>query len=470
MRAVVASVEQWLSRSGASPEAVDARATRVSTVSLILLLCTPLYVGLAVVGEHPEAVPADIVCGLLYAVPFLWVRSGANPRVAGHLVCAAGTLHTTSVMWFSGGLQGGLGAAMLLVPIAATLLVDIRAGWSWFAAVAVALLVVSRLDPAWFVHGLPESVFARQKSTAHILVLTGAFFQIAVAIYDRSNTRQTAALAEVLNGLEQRVEERTAALAAEVEERRNAERAALQASRAKSAFLANMSHELRTPLNAIVGYAEMVDEELAGTREDLRQDLDQVVTSANHLTRLIDGILDLARIERDQLTLELEEFDVAELLGEVVAMVRPEFEARGNTLGVHEPPESVRIRSDPTRVRQIVLNLLANGNRFTDRGQVTMSIERQSDVVTIRVADTGIGIPPEKLASIFERFVQVDDSTTRRSGGAGLGLAISRGLAEHLGGSLTAASTVGRGSTFELRLPARSADGLDGPISRTPRP
>jgi len=431
----------------------EVRASRIRLVSLILFACTPVYPVLAIVGGHPQAVPLDIVCGLLYGVPLLLVHLGASARLSGHLVCATGFVHSVGLVSTSGGLPAGVGVTLVLVPMAGTLLVGQRAGWGWFAVTSGALLILARLDHgAWFGASYTGDLQEIQRSSAHLLVLTGAFVQLAVAIYDRSNRQHTDALAGMMAELERRVDERTAELAGEVEERRAAEIAAHQANRAKSAFLANMSHELRTPLNAIVGYTQLVQEELAPVRDDLCEDLDRVVSSAEHLSRIIDGVLDLARIEHDQLPLTFAWFPVHELVGEIVDMIRPELASRDNAIVV-DLADDVTIRSDATRVRQILLNLLSNANRFTSGGEVGVSLRATAERVHLAVRDTGIGIPPDRLGEVFERFVQVDDAPTRRAGGTGLGLAISRELAERLGGTLTATSEEGRGSTFELVLP-----------------
>ena len=235
--------------------------------------------------------------------------------------------------------------------------------------------------------------------------------------------------------------------------------AAEDASRAKSAFLANMSHELRTPLNAIIGYSEMLQEE---ARErglpELVPDLEKIHGSGRHLLTLINDILDLSKIEAGKLELRAESFDVASLMRDVESTVAPIVAARGNALEVRCAPELGSMRSDMTRVRQVLLNLLSNAAKFTEQGRIVLEAgrEERNGVPWLRFAvrDTGIGMSPEQLGKLFQAFTQVDVSTTRRYGGTGLGLVISRQLCQMLGGDVTVESEMGQGSTFTVRLPA----------------
>jgi PAS domain S-box-containing protein len=234
--------------------------------------------------------------------------------------------------------------------------------------------------------------------------------------------------------------------------------AAEDASRAKSAFLANMSHELRTPLNAIIGYSEMLQEEARDRGlPDLVPDLEKIHGSGRHLLTLINDILDLSKIEAGKLELMSEMFDVHNLVRDVESTIAPLVAARDNALEVRCPADMGAMRSDMTRVRQVLLNLLSNASKFTERGTILLDVgpEQRNGAAWVRfsVRDTGIGMSPEQLGKLFQAFTQVDVSTTRRYGGTGLGLVISRQLCQMMGGDVTVESEMGKGSTFTVRLP-----------------
>ncbi len=235
-----------------------------------------------------------------------------------------------------------------------------------------------------------------------------------------------------------------------------AKEAAEAASRAKSTFLANMSHELRTPLSAIIGYSELLQEEIRdlGYRAFI-PDLEKIRHAGDQLLAVISDILDLSKIEAGRMELHLEAFDLEALIEDVVSTSRPLAEQNGNVLYLQSGENLGTIYADPARVRQILLNLLSNAAKFTHQGDITLSVWRGDEEVLFQVADTGIGIPPDRLEDIFEPFVQADGSTTRRYGGSGLGLAISRRFCEMMGGTITVESTPGEGSTFTVRMPVR---------------
>jgi signal transduction histidine kinase/DNA-binding response OmpR family regulator/CHASE3 domain sensor protein len=254
-------------------------------------------------------------------------------------------------------------------------------------------------------------------------------------------------------------------------EKRGRELAA--ASRHKSEFLANMSHELRTPLNAIIGIAEMLREDAEDDGQDaLVEPLGRIHRAGGHLLHLINEILDLSKIEAGKLELHLEEVELAAAIREFAATAEPLAARNGNRLIVEYPQDIGSIRSDTTRLRQIVLNLLSNACKFTEQGQVRLSLRADPDWLTISVADTGIGMTAEQIGRLFREFSQADSSTTRRYGGTGLGLAISRKLARLMGGDITIESAPGVGTTFTVRLPvqparpaeAAQASGPDEPV------
>ncbi len=241
---------------------------------------------------------------------------------------------------------------------------------------------------------------------------------------------------------------------------RHARDTAERANEAKSLFLANMSHELRTPLSAIIGYGEMLKELMEDGADpvSLVGDMDKIQRNAHHLLGLINDVLDISKVESGKMEVYAETFDVGVLIGEVASAVEGLVAKNGNHLVVDMGPDGLGVaRTDVTKLRQILVNLLGNAAKFTEAGTITLSGRRdigQPDSLAFSVADTGIGMTPEQIGQLFQRFHQADVSTTRRFGGTGLGLALSKALGEMLGGDLTVESVPDRGSTFTLRLPA----------------
>ena len=227
------------------------------------------------------------------------------------------------------------------------------------------------------------------------------------------------------------------------------------ASRHKSAFLANMSHELRTPLNAIIGFTRIVMRRAQDQLEPKQYDnLGKILSSAQHLLSLINSVLDLAKVEAGRIEVNAGELHLAPLLEQCLRSIEPLLDG-GVTLSADIDAGLPPMLADAEKLRQILINLLSNAAKFTARGSIRVRARHAGGVVSIEVADTGIGIPADKLESIFEEFEQVDASSTRAHGGSGLGLAIARRLARLMGGELQAQSTLGAGSTFTLTLPVR---------------
>jgi signal transduction histidine kinase len=297
--------------------------------------------------------------------------------------------------------------------------------------------------------------------------LRGTLARIEREASERQRIEQQ--LREAHDELEARVEERTIALTKinrklekEVRDRRLAETQALEANRIKSAFLANMSHELRTPLNAIIGYCEILLEDAAARGEGGRTDLERIRSSADHLLAIISDVLDLSKIEAGKMDINAEVFPALEVVDSVMNAAYPQAEKNRNTLKLRCPRELGTIKTDRTKLHQILSNLLSNACKFTHEGRVELSVQLAfSDGrpwFEFSVLDTGIGIAPETLERLFSPFTQADSSTTRKYGGTGLGLAISRHFARMLGGDITVRSAPDQGSTFTLRLPAEAAD------------
>jgi signal transduction histidine kinase/DNA-binding response OmpR family regulator/HAMP domain-containing protein len=231
----------------------------------------------------------------------------------------------------------------------------------------------------------------------------------------------------------------------------------------KSEFLANMSHELRTPLNAIIGYSEMLEEEAADLdQKTFIPDLQKINGAGKHLMSLISNILDLSKIEAGKMDLYLEDFEIIPMIKEVIATVKPLIEKNANTLQLHYADGLGQMRSDVTKLRQMLFNLLSNASKFTERGTITLRVDRESangsGWVSFSVSDTGIGMTPEQTSKLFQAFTQADTSTTRKYGGTGLGLAISQKFCHLMGGEITIESALGQGSTFKVKLPAIVAE------------
>jgi signal transduction histidine kinase len=247
-----------------------------------------------------------------------------------------------------------------------------------------------------------------------------------------------------------------------------------RANRLKSEFLASVSHELRTPMNAIIGYTKLMLDGLDGDlTEQQTADLERVVQAADNLLGLINGLLDLAKIEAGKMELNLEEVDVAVVIDDVMDLVHPSADAKSLSIRAEVPAALPTAWADRARVRQVLVNLIANAVKFTEHGGVTIRASVVDGWITMAVVDTGVGISPEAQTYIFEEFRQADASTTRRYGGTGLGLAISRRLIALHGGRIWVESTVGVGSSFLFTLPVRArpaalADGgLAGAAARS---
>ncbi|WP_419831015.1 MHYT domain-containing protein [Methylobacterium sp.] len=239
--------------------------------------------------------------------------------------------------------------------------------------------------------------------------------------------------------------------------------AAEEHSRAKSRFLANMSHELRTPLSAVIGYSEMLEEEAEELgQESLLKDLGKIKSNAQHLLGLINDVLDLSKVEAEKMDLDPEDIDVAAFVTDAAGTVEALVRKKGNVLVLDVADDVGQSRTDAVKLRQCLFNLLSNAAKFTEGGTITLRVGRDRDVggdwLRFAIEDTGIGMTPEQVGRLFERFAQADESTTRRFGGTGLGLALSRAFAQLMGGNITVTSVEGEGTSFVLRVPAAAPD------------
>src|SRR5437879_1785624 len=270
-----------------------------------------------------------------------------------------------------------------------------------------------------------------------------------------------------LRGANEELQTRTQELEEEISQRRQAQEELLkakhvaeEASRAKSTFLANMSHELRTPLNAIIGYSEMLEEETRDTgKVENVQDLRKIQGAGKHLLSLINDVLDLSKIEAGKMGLHLENFDVSQVIEEMVTTLQPAAAKNGNSIQVHLADSVNTMRADITKVRQILFNLLSNACKFTDHGTVSVDVDQikleNRDWIQFQVRDTGIGISAKQKENLFQEFAQADASIARKYGGTGLGLAITHRFVQLMKGQICVESEPGQGAAFTVRLPAQ---------------
>ena len=233
--------------------------------------------------------------------------------------------------------------------------------------------------------------------------------------------------------------------------------------RLKSSFMANMSHELRTPLNAILGYSELLHEDAKDFGiEEFAADLEKIQRAGKHLLAVINDILDFSKIEAGRMDIFLEAFDISALIDDVVTTIRPVIEKNDNKFEFFCDDNLGSMTADPTKIRQIVINLLSNAAKFSEHGRVIMEVHRVSvdeeDWINFVVQDNGIGMSTKQLVNLFQPFVQGDISTTRKYGGTGLGLAITRGFCQMMGGDIDVESELGKGSKFTVKIPAEVAE------------
>ncbi|EDN71320.1 two-component system sensory histidine kinase [Beggiatoa sp. PS] len=266
-------------------------------------------------------------------------------------------------------------------------------------------------------------------------------------------------LANTFNQMAKQIRISFSILETKNEESQKARVQAEEANKAKSIFVANMTHELRTPLNAIIGYSEMLQEEAEDTgQKDLVPDLEKIASAGKHLLALINDVLDFSKVEAGKMGLYLEEFEINTMLQDVIGTIKQVIEKNNNHLIVNYPKNLGIMQSDVTKVRQCLFNLLSNANKFTETGTITLQANRYSqkgeDWISLKVSDTGIGMTADQIEKVFLAFTQADASTTRKYGGTGLGLVITKQFCQMMGGEVNVESQFGKGSTFSINLPA----------------
>jgi signal transduction histidine kinase/CheY-like chemotaxis protein len=440
------ALDWWLNptlrRTGSPDRVFTARLLVVMGALGVLAFGVPATWRATVSGEPFDA--ALQMLGVAFcAVVVLLVRGLPDPRTPA-VVLLVGTAFIILVRaWDEGGVYAVGAAWVLILPVATSLLLGVRAGFVAFVISGLALALLAWGPALGLPAGEPDSPPTLRFVSLFLLT---TFTSLLFLLYDLQRRTQARALEEANRALELRRHE--AEEAADIQRR----------------FLAAISHELRTPLNGVVGMARMLaDSPLDGQQADWVRTLDG---SASLLLNLINDVLDLSRMEAGALALSSEPLDPRAVVRDVVALLRPAADAKGLSLHVTEAGDIPSdVLGDDVRLRQVLLNLVGNAVKFTDEGEVEVGLQaRGCDEdggrcqLHVWVRDTGIGIPPEARARVFERFEQAGRDTYRQRGGTGLGLAISRGLVERMGGTMSLESEVGRGSTFAFTLAVEVAE------------
>jgi signal transduction histidine kinase/CheY-like chemotaxis protein len=444
-----------------------------------------LYGGIgAVYGDVPTIVNGSIIFGYGCLELIAWAQfQRGRMQVAVLITCVGQLILELVITALQPALYPNFGVVPLVVVAVALQFLRgaqlrslIIACWAAIIASAVMgeWLPFSSQLPQWLLQALRVSSLGA--TTGLVLLLLWQFgSRLAETLRETQAANQ--ALQETLVELEavraaaharllaeneaQRVTIRERERAAET--MRQAKEAAESASLAKSTFLANMSHELRTPLTAIIGFSDLLQRQIERSESaSLLPDLLRIHQAGNHLLSIINDILDLSKIEAGKMPISVEQFDIRDLLRDAAVTAHPLATKNSNTTEIDAPADLGVMRSDLTKIRQILLNLLSNAGKFTQNGHITVRATREAgpeaDWIHIGVTDTGIGISEKQRGRLFTDFMQADSSTTRKYGGTGLGLALSRRLAEMLGGTIAVESTLGKGSTFTVRLPMSLAE------------
>jgi signal transduction histidine kinase len=463
---------------GSSPRDVVPLGSNWRTATVLVGLALLIAVILTGPKEHrllAAGVGALLIGGHLVATMLLEQASPTTARVGTmSWLAIAVTVLVTAPQW--AGAETALWALVLPAVAQPAFASSMTAG-----IVAVVLAVAA--GAGLFIAGAGSIAGIAAAAIAGVGVFVAAERRRGEAQRDSSRRHETELTslrtelrdlrAQHIDGAEGRIVALTRAnqaLQGEVERGRRVLEQALDASRTKTSFLLKISHELRTPLNAIVGYTELLLEHSPeDVGQEVRADLERILSAAHELLGLIDSVLDLARLEAGKFELQVEEFALGDLVHEAIATVTPLADRSGNKLKLKISRELGKIRSDRTRLRQVVVQLLNNACKFTHGGHVELRVEPMATpsgiFYLISVRDTGVGIDPTYLPRLFTPFSQADDSPTRRFGGLGVGLALCKHYCTLLGGEISAESELGKGSVFRVQVPAIARDPREAGIT-----
>ncbi|NET73791.1 MAG: hypothetical protein F6K62_23510, partial [Sphaerospermopsis sp. SIO1G2] len=449
------------------------RLLRQVFITLIVIAVVSTTLTIVLSGSYADLPSGIILVGLssvaLYALKQAWF---VVARAILPLCIISGSMATTIGLWDVHGTYVGL---FILAIFAGALCLG---HWGTYITTAVTVIITSTFV---YVFAQTTPITAAEipysvRLGLHAVALIGGgiaahflqrFIVRGYGNLEETNqkladtTHQLQSLTEELQAYQQNllqlVDQRTAELT-EAKER------AEEANKTKSAFMAKMSHELRTPLNAIIGYAELIDEDAVEMRQPtFSTDAKKIKSSGTHLLTLINDVLDISKIEANKLKVEYNAVHIGHLIEDVAHGIAPLMKKQENRFS-YDPVDKI-IVTDERKCRQVLLNLLGNAAKFTQNGRVSLesclTTFREQEMVKIAITDSGIGIPQEKLADLFEPFKQVDNSYTREYEGTGLGLAISQELCRLLGGCIDVTSQEGQGSTFTIYLPINPKSELD---------
>ena len=436
----------------------DDEALRKKRLLLVVVLAKAPVCPTLAVAYYSLGVPLAALVPVVYqaltvasVIAFLVTRNFDRFRLQQTLIIFLGPI---ALHYFLGGFVNSSGVILssFLAPLIAILFHGTRQSWPWFVALWIALLVLTAADAtlAPQAHPIPDSA----RVAFFLFQIGGVGSVVYAAIRYHASLLAAEKTEQVV--LNERLRLTAGELSHTLARLKDTNVALAEAGRQKSHFLASMSHELRTPLNAIIGYSEMLEEEAAELgKPSFAQDLQKIHVSGRHLLGLIDDVLDLSKIEAGRMQMFAERLDVTALVAGIVAVAEPLMKKNNNRLVVEANGALGTLNTDATKVRQVLLNLLSNSAKFTERGTITLAALADPDgtSVAFSVRDTGIGMTPEQLGRLFQEFSQAEAGTYRNYGGTGLGLAVSRKLAHILGGDVLVESTPGVGSTFTFTVP-----------------